>query len=124
MTAGARVGTQFPLEEGRQNRIGRGLDCDVVLADPLSSRAHAILICEGGDWWVRDAGRRNGTYVPGKKIDEGRLIDGAVLRIGSTEFEFRQTVEKPTGARLGHTQTIIVDRKITADQPPGEFGIE
>jgi two-component system response regulator HydG len=125
MTVGARVGTQFMLEEGRQNRIGRGLDCDVILADPLSSRVHAILICEEGDWWVRDAGSRNGTYVSGQKVDEARLIDGAVLRVGSTEFEFRQSLARPTdNSRLDHTQTIIVDRPIAAGQPPGEFGIE
>jgi two-component system, NtrC family, response regulator HydG len=125
MTVGARTGTQFVLEAGRQNRIGRGLDCDVILADPLSSRVHAILVSEEGDWWVRDAGSRNGTYVSGQKIDEARLIDGAVLRVGSTEFEFRQSLARPTdNSRLDHTQTIIVDRPIAAGQPPGEFGIE
>src|SRR5262245_4798738 len=48
MTAGPRSGTQFLLDEGKQNRIGRGLDCDVILADPLSSRVHAVVLCEEG----------------------------------------------------------------------------
>ena len=46
MTAGPRAGAQFVLDAGRQNRIGRGLECDVVLTDPLSSRVHAIVVCE------------------------------------------------------------------------------
>src|SRR5262249_22166072 len=110
MTAGPRVGTQFLLSEGKQNRIGRGLDCDVILIHPLSSRVHAIIVCEDGDWWVRDAGSRNGTYVNGQKIDEARLIDGAALKVGSTEFDFRQSLSKPSDtSRLDHTQTIIRD---------------
>jgi Nif-specific regulatory protein len=125
MTVGARAGTHFPLEEGRQNRIGRGLDCDVVLADALSSRVHAILLCEDGDWWVRDAGSRNGTFISGQKIDEARLVDGTEIKVGSTEFEFRQSAGPPSeSVRLDHTQTIIIDRKVTAEQPPAQYGIE
>src|SRR6185369_4162047 len=76
MTNGPRAGTQFLLDPARPNRIGRGLDCDVILTDPLSSRVHAIVVCQDADWWVRDAGSRNGTYVSGQKIDEARVIDG------------------------------------------------
>src|SRR5262245_3343541 len=67
MTNGARAGTQFLLDPARPNRVGRGLDCDVILTDPLSSRVHALVVCQDGDWWVRDAGSRNGTYVSGQK---------------------------------------------------------
>jgi Nif-specific regulatory protein len=124
MTAGPRVGTQFLLSDGKQNRIGRGLDCDVILIDPLSSRVHAIIVCEEGDWWVRDAGSRNGTYVNNQKIDEARLIDGAALKVGSTEFEFRQSLSKPSDtSRLDHTQTIIRDRSVSQPEP-GVFGLE
>jgi pSer/pThr/pTyr-binding forkhead associated (FHA) protein len=49
MTAGPRSGTQFLLTEGKQNRIGRGLDCDIILADPLASRVHAIVLSQEGD---------------------------------------------------------------------------
>jgi len=124
MTAGPRVGAQFILDAERQNRIGRGLDCDVILTDPLSSRVHAIVTCSEGDWWVRDAGSRNGTYVSNQKIDEARLTEGGVLRIGSAEFEFRQTAARPTDAsRPDHTQTIITDRSVLLGQA-GEFGLD
>jgi len=125
MTSGPRAGAQFILDPSRQNRIGRGLDCDVILSDPLSSRVHAIIVSSDGDWWVRDAGSRNGTYVSSQKIDEARLVDGGVLKVGSTEFEFRQTLARPTDAtRPDHTQTIISDRSVLLGQQAGEFGLE
>jgi Nif-specific regulatory protein len=125
MTAGPRSGTQFLLAEGKQNRIGRGLDCDVILADPLASRVHAVVVCEEGDWWVRDAGSRNGTFVNDQKIDEARLVDSAVLKVGSTEFEFHQSLVKPTDtSRLDRTQTVIRDRSVLQTDEPGEFGLD
>jgi two-component system, NtrC family, response regulator HydG len=125
MTAGARMGTQFPLDASRQNRIGRGLECDVILADPLASRVHAILTCLDGEWWVRDAGSRNGTFVSGQKIDEARLVEGVLLRLGSTEFAFRELPSRLSdSSRLDHTQTIISDRPVSAAEPAAEFGIE
>ena len=124
MTGGGRVGAHFVLDAGRQNRIGRGLDCDVILTDPLSSRVHAIVTCESGDWWVRDAGSRNGSFVNGQKIDEARLAPGVTIKVGSSEFEFRQGATRPSDSqRLDHTQTIIRDRPVRASEA-GQFGLD
>ena len=125
MTVGLRHGTQFLLAEGKENRIGRGLDCDVILSDPLSSRVHAIVTCEDGDWWVRDSASRNGTFVNDQKIDEARLMPGVILKVGSTEFEFHQSPTKPSDtSRFDHTQTLIHDRVVVAPEQPGEFGLD
>src|SRR5262249_40794353 len=125
MTAGPREGTQFLLAEGKQNRIGRGLDCDVILADPLSSRVHAVITFENSQWWVRDTSSRNGTFVSGQKIDEAQLIDGVLLKVGSTEFKFCQSLARPTEtSRLDRTQTVIRDRSVALTQEPGEFGLD
>ena len=111
MTQGGRAGIHFLLRPEVPTRIGRGLDCDIVLSDPLSSRVHATVVCEEGDWWVRDAGSRNGTFVSGQKIDEARLAEGTVLRVGSSEFAFHQSAERPVDrSRQDHTQTIVHDR--------------
>jgi two-component system response regulator HydG len=113
MTTGIRAGTQFVLDEARQNRIGRGLECDIVLTDPLASRIHAILTSEDNSWWVRDAGSRNGTHIGGQKLDEARLADGSLLRIGSTEFAFRHTALPLAEAdAIEHTQTLVRDRSM------------
>lgn len=124
MTNGARSGTRFLLDPDRQNRVGRGLDCDVILTDPLSSRVHAIVVCQEGDWWVKDAGSRNGTFVAGQKVDEARVIDGVMLKIGSSEFEFCQSeTRRSDTARLDHSQTLISDRSVFQTEG-GEFGLE
>jgi two-component system response regulator HydG len=113
MTTGIRAGTQFVLDEARQNRIGRGLECDIVLTDPLASRIHAILTSEDNSWWVRDAGSRNGTHIGGQRLDEARLADGSLLRIGSTEFAFRHTALPLAEAdAIEHTQTLVRDRSM------------
>jgi Nif-specific regulatory protein len=124
MTTGARAGSQFVLDERRQNRIGRGLECDVVLTDPLSSRVHAILTCENGEWWVRDAGSRNGTYVAGQKVDEARLAADNTIKVGSTEFEFKQSAAVPVDhSQPEHTQTIVRDRNMLVSDT-GHFVLE
>ncbi len=111
MTSGARAGAHFILRAGDPTRIGRGLDCDVVLSDPLSSRVHATVVYQDDGWFVRDAGSRNGTFVNGQKIDEAQLGEGNVLKVGSTEFVFRQSPTRPTDtSRIDMTQTIVRDR--------------
>lgn len=119
------MGTQFPLSPDRPNRIGRGLDCDIILADPLASRVHAVIVREEEGWWIRDAGSRNGTFVHGQKVDEARLVPGTPLRIGSTEFEFQESAGRPSDSvRLEHTQTLVYDRSVLAARAAGEFGLE
>ena len=126
MTAGPREGAQFILAEDKPNRIGRGLDCDIILADPLSSRVHAIVICEDGAWWVRDSSSRNGTFVNNQKVDEARLIAGSVLKVGSTEFTFHESAVRLNETdRFDHTQTVIHDRSVLLQElQADEFGVE
>lgn len=125
MTAGPREGAQFILAEDKPNRIGRGLDCDIILADPLSSRVHAIVLCEDGAWWVRDSSSRNGTFVNNQKVDEARLIAGSVLKVGSTEFTFHESAVRLNETdRFDHTQTVIHDRSVLLQELQNEFGVE
>jgi Nif-specific regulatory protein len=124
MMSGARAGAQFLLDSERPNRIGRGLECDVVLSDPLSSRVHAVVACENGRWWVRDAGSRNGTYVAGQKADEASLESDTLIRVGSTEFQFRQSATRPSDtADAQHTLTIVRDRSMLVSDT-GNFVLE
>ena len=91
-----------------------------MLNDPLSSRVHAIIECREGVWWVYDAQSRNGTYVNQQKADEAQLIDGCQLRVGSTEFEFSQSPDRPPDVSLRDptlTQTIVRDTPIKPGEP-------
>ena len=122
---GTRAGSSYILLDDDENRIGRGLDCQIVLNDPLSSRVHAIIECREGVWWVYDAQSRNGTYVNQQKADEAQLIDGCQLRVGSTEFEFSQSADRPPDVSLRDpalTQTIVRDTPIKSGEPT-ELGV-
>ncbi len=118
---GSRAGSSYLLDTERENQIGRDLECQVVLSDPLSSRVHATIVHRDGSWWVRDAESRNGTFVNGQKADEAQLIEGCQLKTGTTEFSFHQTASRPTDISfvdLRLTQTIVRDAPV--EDRPGE----
>lgn len=120
MTLGTRAGSSFVLDPTDFNRIGRGIDCDIVLADPLCSRVHAELVQEEDGWWVRDAESRNGTYVDGERIDALRLVPGCRLRLGTTEFSFHCSAQPPTQAAshgVNLTQSIVQEAAVSAGDP-------
>ncbi|REJ65485.1 MAG: FHA domain-containing protein [Planctomycetota bacterium] len=116
MTLGNRAGSNFRLEPDRANRVGRGLECAVVLTDPLCSRVHATIHFDGERWFVKDAGSRNGTFVNDQKVDDATLTEGCQIRVGSTEFTFCESVGPPTTevSEGGHiTQTIVCDHEMS-----------
>ncbi|QDU27625.1 Nitrogen fixation protein VnfA [Anatilimnocola aggregata] len=118
MISGARAGAHVTLATDRPTRIGRGLDCDIVLSDPLASRVHAIVQFSDGLWWIRDATSRNGTYLNGQKIDEARLATDCRVKIGSTEFIYCEQIDPLSeSARQEHTQTVVRDRIVTEGMP-------
>jgi len=112
LSNGSRAGASFLLLKDSETRIGRGLDCQVVLSDPLSSRVHATITFADSAWWIRDADSRNGTYVNGQKVDEAQLVDGCQIKAGTTELSFHQSASRPTDAVAADpalTQTIVRD---------------
>jgi two-component system response regulator HydG len=116
--SGPRIGTNYLLEPDAINRLGRGIDCDVVLADPLCSRVHAEISVVDGHWRLRDTGSRNGTYVNDKRVGVVRLKPGASIKLGSSEFTFHYTDAPPTLAvtrdnRL--TESIVREASVDAE---------
>jgi Nif-specific regulatory protein len=81
--------------------IGRGASCEIMLTDPVSSRFHAVVYFEDGNWHLRDTSSRNGTHVNGQKTDHARLLDKSVVTVGSTDL---QLVE-PDGDLFGASPT-------------------
>ena len=82
-------GLELPLEINRSYILGRGLDCDIVVADVVSSRIHARLtigeVVE--EVYIEDLGSRNGTWVNEIRITKKtRVRDGASVRIGATVY--------------------------------------
>ena len=102
----ARYRLRFLLQEFDLPRgatvIGRSLDCNLTIEDPLVSRQHArIMIDEGGETG-EDMGSRNGVRVNGVQIKGPTpLNDGDRVRIGTQDFVFCRV--DPTGK--GHSKT-------------------
>jgi Nif-specific regulatory protein len=119
MLKGSRTGSHFVLNDSGKNLIGRGLECGVVLSDPLCSRVHCEIERTADGWLLRDAGSRNGTFLNGQKVDEARLLEGAEVRVGSISFAFRETDAPPLDTSrldLNRTQTVVHDRPLQLGQ--------
>ena len=84
--AGPDKGKHFALHPDRPMHIGRGSSCEIMLSDPVSSRFHAVVYFEDGNWQMRDTSSRNGTYVNGQKAMHARMLNQSTLKIGSTEM--------------------------------------
>ncbi len=81
--------------------IGRDPSNDLVLADSMVSRRHAILEHRDDQYILRDNNSSNGTLVNGDRVDsEKPLRDGDLVGIGSARllFQLDETAEASTPA--------------------------
>lgn len=106
--SGPEQGRQIQLDRSRPMHVGRGASCEIMLTDPISSRFHAVIYFEDGDWHLRDNGSRNGTLVNGQKADNVRLMDQSVVTIGSTDL---QLVEPDLESHDDSLNTIAVSKE-------------
>jgi serine phosphatase RsbU (regulator of sigma subunit) len=70
-------------------RLGRAIDCDIVLADPTVSRQHCVFSLHGGRWFVSDLGSRAGTLVNALPLPANQpapLDSGDLISIGPWLF--------------------------------------
>jgi adenylate cyclase len=83
-------GSRVELADGFS--IGRGVENQLPLNDDRASRRHALIHDRGKDgFWIVDLGSRNGTYRNNQRVQQpSRLRDGDLVRVGSTQFTFRQ----------------------------------
>jgi len=85
----------FRLESGRPLIVGRASSNEIPIADERSSRRHAEIFFENGDWKVRDLGSRNGTFVDGIKLDEAKiLLPGNQIAVGACRMTFASSLEE------------------------------
>lgn len=77
---------------GTECRIGRDLDCDIVLDDEHAAPQHALLtLLEDGRVSVRDLGTKNGTQVDDERVpaDVGAILEQGTVVIGRTRLRIR-----------------------------------
>ncbi len=86
---GPDKGKRFDVPDWEPQLIGRSSEA-LKISDQTCSRRHAELTPDDGEWYVRDLGSANGTYVNGRRISSNRvrLQLGDLIRAGSTVFAF------------------------------------
>jgi hypothetical protein len=88
-TKGEVAGKAFHVG-ARTVTLGRAVGNFVQLLEAGASRRHVQLSPEADGLLAVDLRSRNGTFVDGERISSVVLHDGALLRIGNAEFQFRQ----------------------------------
>lgn len=78
------------LNELRRFTLGRTQDNDILMMDFAISRLHAEVEIRGEDYYLKDMGSSNGTFVNGNLIDDRGLLlqDGDRVRFARYEFLF------------------------------------
>jgi pSer/pThr/pTyr-binding forkhead associated (FHA) protein len=85
---GPNAGSTFLLESDL-TPVGRDPETAVFLDDITVSRSHAVFERrDGQEWFVRDVGSLNGTYVNGEQVDETKLASGDEVQIGKFKLTF------------------------------------
>lgn len=108
---GPDAGRVAPLARARLV-IGRGTECDLVLADADASRRHAVIEVSSTAITLFDAGSTNGTYVDGQPIAaEGHaLLPGQVIRIGDCSLTVAGPTQTPAALSPAADGTVRVLR--------------
>ena len=103
--------SEFPLGD-QPITLGRGTECDLVLADERASRMHCGIRRWDGDFYLKDLDSKNGTFVNGQRIDGlVKLSPGDRIRVGALVFSFDS--DSPKG-----DQTIL--REVEEDIDSGK----
>jgi adenylate cyclase len=91
-----------PIELGELTSLGRHPNNTIRIPDEGVSKLHALIQrLPDGSFLLRDTHSLNGTFVRGKRVNEVRLEDGDLVRLGSARFLFVQGRGSPSIARAG-----------------------
>ena len=77
----------YPISES-VTTIGRKLDNDVVIQDPLVSRYHAEIRREGKNYFLHDLESTCGTYVNQKNVTKSQLFSGDIILFANVPIMF------------------------------------
>lgn len=70
--------------------LGSVAGTTIVLSDPAVSRKHMAIRRLEGSYELADLGSTNGVYVNGHRMPKKSLVDGDILRVGTTEMVFKR----------------------------------
>lgn len=87
---------EIKLKDDCPLTIGRSEDADIPIADERVSRLHCGIRYEDGEYFVKDLGSRNGTFLNGKQMEMEKLTPGDKIRVGSATLKVEKTITKGT----------------------------
>jgi CheY-like chemotaxis protein len=89
--------TAAPLELGTGwATIGRADGNTLQILEPSISARHCEVKLQGEELLVRDLLSTNGIFISGKKVLEGTVKHGEILRVGDIELRFENTTATPS----------------------------
>lgn len=93
--------TESVLLRGERMSVGRSDLNDIVCrTDPSLSRWHLVFERDGEDWTVRDLGSKNGTFVNGVRVADGKCLrPGDRIMTGYTVIVYDEPCEPTSGNR-------------------------
>lgn len=106
-----------PLE-GREFRIGRADECEIVIQESDISREHAVLRAGRNGIVIEDLGSRNGMFVRGERVSRHDLAPGDTVRLGRT-VEIELIDEDRSVDRRGH---LAEEREVPRPAPTRRGG--
>jgi len=68
--------------------IGRGKHCDFVINSGKVSREHAVIVRDGGEFFIEDLGSSNGTWFNKQRIKRRKIEDNDEYFICSEKVKF------------------------------------
>lgn len=90
-------------------RIGRSRHAGFTVFSREVSKEHAEVYRNGNQYYVRDLGSTNGTFVNGIRITNSPLSDGDVLHVAHKEFVFGLTSDHPSSSSESGTRTVVAE---------------
>jgi diguanylate cyclase (GGDEF)-like protein len=93
---GSPQGKRFELK-GESFVLGRDKGADIQIVDPNISRSHSRILKVGADYFIEDAGSRNGTFVNDESVAERKKLNKEdMIRLGSTVLKYLPAGELET----------------------------
>jgi pSer/pThr/pTyr-binding forkhead associated (FHA) protein len=88
--------------------IGRTEENTFTIAENSVSSRHCEIVQRGNEYYVKDLGSTNGTYINGQKVKSSPLKSGQILRLGSVDMRLESGDGKSSQQNLD--QTVIIPK--------------
>lgn len=86
------TGKSFAIQNNSEMILGKGSQANLIISNPIISRAHAKIRCQNGTCTIQDLDSKNGTFVGDRKLSANEVVvlrDGTYITLGNEIFQFK-----------------------------------